>query len=890
MLELKKIVKEYKTGDSWLQALKGVSINFRKSELVAILGASGCGKTTLLNIIGGLDHYTSGDLIINGRSTKEYNDHDWDTYRNHSIGFIFQSYNLIPHQTVLANVELALTLSGVSKGERRQKAINALEKVGLKDQINKKPNQLSGGQMQRVAIARALVNNPEILLADEPTGALDSTTSIQIMDILKEIAKDKLVIMVTHNPDLANMYATRIVKLVDGKIIDDSNPYSDKELKENLKLETTKAQKKTKSMSFFTALALSFNNLMTKKGRTILTSFAGSIGIIGIALILSVSSGVNNYIDTVEQSTMASYPITITETSFDLTSAMNSYNQDHKNVEIHEGYITSNDMMLTMIDSMYSMTTTNNLKKFKEFIEDPSCDIKKYTTDIKYQYQTKLNTYYEYTDNYGKKSHKKTYSNYTEIYEEITQMDMGSYSNYTSSSNSAFSEIIGNEEFLKSQYSLVYGTFPKNKNQVLIVVDENNQISDMVLYALGLKNIDDAIEYQKKLEDYNKDPINNPKPTLPESTAYSYETLCNYKFKLLLDSDYYVINDKGLIEDQTSYKTNLNDRLINLLDNTENVLEICGIVKPSESATMGNVTGGILYTSELMPYLINQINNSDVVKLQQDNPNRNMLLGTEFKEKYTASDTDELTAAFMNLMNNPSLLAKIKASDLAELQKDPTNIELLVSFANKYLISSKETILEQLGYVDFSKPSGISLYPIDFNSKDKIVSIIEDYNKDVSKEDKITYTDMVGLLLSSITIIVNAISYVLVAFVSISLIVSSIMIGIITYISVLERTKEIGILRAIGASKKDVSRVFNAESVTIGFAAGMFGIIISLLLIIPINIVLHKLTSISYLSASLPVLGAVILVLISVFLTFIAGLIPSGIAAKKDPVIALRTE
>ncbi len=870
MLQLKNITKEYSTGGTFLMALKGINISFRDSEFVAVLGPSGCGKTTLLNIIGGLDQYTDGDLVINGISTKEYKDANWDAYRNHSIGFVFQSYNLIPHQTVLSNVELALTLSGVSKSERRSRAIEALEKVGLGDQINKKPNQMSGGQMQRVAIARALVNNPDILLADEPTGALDSETSVQIMEILKEVAKEKLVIMVTHNPDLATTYANRIVKLLDGQITEDSNPFH---VVESNKTSVKKIEK-NKSMSFWTALALSFNNLMTKKGRTILTAFAGSIGIIGIALILSVSSGVTNYIDTVERSTMASYPLSIEKNTADMGSMMSSMLEQESKPSA-DGYIESNEMMITIIDSMSNMLKTNNLTKFKKFLDSEDCKIKDSATDVVYNYSTNLNTYHSTTDSDGNVTYKQTYSSLNSVFTAI--MSKGMVTSNGASDGTIFTQMVGSSDFIKTQYDLIYGEYPnpEKSNQVLILVDENNKISDYTLYALGIRDLNELIDYVTAHEEWEKDPENNIKPELPKATKYTYEELCDYRLKVLLDSDYYKVDNNKLVKrDQ--------NEINQLLTTTTNELEVVGIVKASEESQAASTVGGILYQKALMTSFIDEVNASDVVKLQLDNPTKNVFYDREFDNKYTELDYASIVAT---VMSDQELLMKVY-----EQKYNIQDAKSMVSFANMHMLQDYETILSKLGYVDFENPTSIHIYPKDFDAKEIITNEINRYNDSALEDDKIIYTDLVGLLLSSVTIIVNAISYVLIAFVSISLIVSSIMIGIITYISVLERTKEIGILRAIGASKKDISRVFNAETMTVGFAAGVLGIAVTLLLIIPINLILHSATGISYLSASLPVIGAILLVIISVFLTFIAGLIPSRYAARKDPVVALRSE
>ena len=870
MLSLRKIVKNYVSGEEVVHALKGIDIDFRKSEFVSILGPSGCGKTTLLNIVGGLDKYTNGDLIINGKSTKDFNDKDWDTYRNHTIGFVFQSYNLIPHQTVLENVELALTLSGVSKKERKERAKKALEQVGLHDQIKKKPNQLSGGQMQRVAIARALVNDPDIILADEPTGALDTETSVQIMDILKEISKEKLIIMVTHNPELAETYSNRIIKLVDGRIIGDTNPYKDEGEEEYREYNL---DKKT-SMSFVTALSLSLKNLFTKKARTILTSFAGSIGIVGIALILSVSSGVTNYIDTVERSTMASYPITIEKNTADVTSMMSSF-IDTEITPAEDGYIESNDFMITLMDAMTNMEKENNISKFKEFIESEDGGIKEYTNDIVYNYSAHLNTYY-----FNGTDYKKTYSGYDEVFAYI--MSNGMIEPSGSSSNSIFTQMIGEDEFIESQYKLVHGDYPRNPNEVLISVDENNKISDYVLYSLGLRDLKEVIDYNAALEKHKNDPENNKKPELPKPTKYTYKDICEHEFKVLLDSDLYKIED-GLIKVKSSDEINEHLKSENSI-----TLKISGIVKPSEESQVAMSIGSILYKKDMMMGengFISQVNNSEVVKLQQENSNKNLFYNREFDNPYTEADYMYLVTYLQSDLQL-SLQFYNLYQDLTAFM-DKTKV---INFANEYMLGDYESCLKKLGYIDFSNPNSIYIYPKDFDSKTAITNAISRYNANASDEDEIVYSDMVGLLLESVSIIVDAISYVLIAFVSISLVVSSIMIGIITYISVLERTKEIGVLRAVGASKKDISRVFNAETIIIGFAAGAFGIGLTLLLIIPINIILHAVTGISYLSASLPFLGAVLLVFISMLLTFIAGLIPSSFAAKKDPVIALRTE
>lgn len=910
MLKLKDITKQYITGDTCVNALRGVSIEFRESEFVSILGQSGCGKTTLLNIIGGLDKYTSGDLIINGISTKEYKDSDWDTYRNHSIGFVFQSYNLIPHQSVLSNVELALTLSGVSKAERKRRAIEALERVGLGDQIHKKPNQMSGGQMQRVAIARALVNNPDILLADEPTGALDSETSVQIMNILKEISKDKLIIMVTHNPDLANEYSTRIINLLDGLVISDSNPYTASEEivgKHNailsfeneepyvaegkvtdIKVKTKKVKKKAvnkkkkKSMSFLTALSLSLNNLLTKKSRTFLTSFAGSIGIIGIALILAVSTGVNSYITSVEESTMSSYPLTFQETTMDASALLASFLSNNNSTENQDpNKIYSNDIMTSVIEGVNAGITNNNLTLFKAYIE--ASGIREHSVDIKYNYSAHLNTYWFNTDENGKLTdYHKTYENLGDLMIDAGIFDEGMAGSSSMMGGSPWTELIGNDEYIKSQYDLIDGHFPENDNQIVLIVDSNKQITDYILYSLGIKDIKALEEYVDRMAEA-KEKGEEFTEKLPR-TSYTFDDIYGYRFKVLLDSDFYeyvevkdangnVISQK--IIDRTNQEVAENKSFIDKKIENARELEIVGIICAKESSVTATTVGSIGYTTSLMTAIINDVNGSDVVTSQLNNDKTNLFTGFEFKG-YTL----EMAAALREqLKNNPAI-----APYLGFLTD-----EQLIEMVNEQIGSYKGN-LKKLGYVDFESPSSILIYPKDFESKDAITDLITDYNNNATKENKITYTDTVALLMSSVTTIINAISYVLIAFVAISLIVSSIMIGVITLISVQERTKEIGVLRAIGASKKDVSRVFNAETLIVGFSAGALGILVSLALIVIINIILYSLTELETLKAVLPWGAALILVAISMGLTLISGIIPSRAAAKKDPVIALRTE
>lgn len=867
MLQLKNITKNYLSGDNEVQALKGIDIEFRENEFVSILGQSGCGKTTLLNIIGGLDRYTSGDLIINGKSTKEFKDKDWDTYRNHSVGFVFQSYNLIPHQTVLANVELALTISGGGKAERKKKAIEALQKVGLGDQLNKKPNQMSGGQMQRVAIARALVNDPDILLADEPTGALDSKTSVQVMEILKEISKDRLIIMVTHNPELAKKYSSRIVKLLDGKIIDDSNPYKSSE--EDVKKARNKKDKSGKaSMKFTTAVRLSLNNLMTKKGRTFLTSFAGSIGIIGIALILSLSHGMQSYINRVEEDTLSSYPLTIQEASIDVTSMLEAMMGNGEKEEHNDNKIYSRPIVNNILETVSTKLQTNNLEEFKKYLESGDTNIKDYINAIQYEYNLNLNIY--------KQNEDKTYQqvNPSKVFDELGFGEMMESRQSTSSMMSGsmtmtqtdvWNEMLDNQNLLQSQYDVLAGKWPTKYNEVVLIVDENNEVSDYTLYSLGIKDIKELNESMEKIK-------NKEKVEVGESESYSYDDLLNYKFKILLNTDYY--KESGNAWQDMS---NDDEYMKNVVDNAEEIT-IVGIIKPNEENVSSSGAGMIGYTKELKEYVINKINETEIVKEQKENPNINVFTGIEFPENQNSSfDYSQLTD------EQRMYMATLSEAELAELMKNYAENSTATYDSN----------LSTLGVVDLNKPSTINIYPKDFESKDMITTRISEYNdkqtNDGKEENVITYTDIVGVMMSSVSTIINVISYVLIAFVGISLVVSSIMIGIITYISVLERTKEIGILRSIGASKKDVSRVFNAETLIIGLVAGLIGIVVTLLLNIPINMIIKSIVGISNIS-KLPTAGAIILVVISVGLTMIAGLIPARFAAKRDPVEALRTE
>ena len=870
MLKLKNITKEYVSGDTKVEALKGINIEFRKSEFVSILGQSGCGKTTLLNIIGGLDRYTSGDLIINGKSTKDFKDKDWDEYRNYSIGFVFQSYNLIPHQTVLENVELALTISGVSRKERKQRAIKALEDVGLKEQIHKKPNQLSGGQMQRVAIARALVNDPDIILADEPTGALDTKTSVQIMEILKEISKDKLIVMVTHNPDLAKKYSSRIVKILDGVITDDSKPFT-KEDEEKEK--DTNVKSGRTSMKFFTALRLSLNNLMTKKGRTILTSFAGSIGIIGIALILSISNGVQNYINRVEEETLSSYPITIEESTVDLSSMIQKLMGEQEEGEItkEDGKIYSTDVMTDMISTLSSKIQSNNLTELKKYMEEENNEITNNANAIQYNYDLKLNLYKENTEDGIVKVNPSTTMNALGMGDMLEAKENSSMSAMFGSSMSmsntdVWEEMIDNEELLHSQYDILAGKWPEAYNEVVLIVDGNNQISDYTLYTLGLKD-------QKELEEKWEAVQNGEEVQESEQTSYTYEELLNLSFKLILNSDYYE-KENGLWINKSDDEEYMKEKI-----NTAESIKIVGIIRQNEQSIAAGMSGGIGYLKDLKEYVINKSNESEIVKEQKENPNINVFTGLNFP-----TEGENATFNYEDLSTEQKMaIANLSTEELAKVMET----------YNQNANASYETNLETLGAIDLNNPASINIYPKDFDAKDKITSAIEEYNqkqKDDGKEENvISYTDIVGVMMNSVSQIIDTISYVLIAFVAISLIVSSIMIGIITYISVLERTKEIGILRAIGASKKDISRVFNAETFIVGLIAGLLGIGITILLTFPINSLIYAITGVT-INVALPPIGGIILVIISMILTIIAGLIPSKMASKKDSVEALRTE
>lgn len=1002
MLELKHITKEYPAGGQPVEALKGVDLQFRESEFVSILGPSGCGKTTLLNIIGGLDQYTSGDLVINGRSTKDFKDRDWDAYRNHSIGFVFQSYNLIPHQTVLQNVELALTLSGVSKGERRRRAKEALEQVGLGSQLRKRPSEMSGGQMQRVAIARAIVNDPDIILADEPTGALDTETSIQVMEILKEISKDRLVVMVTHNPDLAQQYSTRIVRMLDGEVTGDTAPLSPEEAQRERAQSSEKAEAARKvkrpSMSFATSFTLSLKNLFTKKGRTALTSFAGSIGIIGIALIYAVSQGTTSYIDAIQEDTLSSYPLTLEAQTMDLGSLMEEFidaaqsDGDHDMDSVYE-----KPMVYNMVNALSAADTIeNDLRSFKEYLEkrraDPEDPLYSAISGVQYTYDTQLLVYTETVD--GAILHSDSQELMEDLLREYFGIDMssmndlrdsyGGMSALSSLSPSGSSMVLWQEmlsgddgalisPLLESQYDLVYGSWPNDYNEVVLVLDENNELDDMALYALGLKP-------QEEMDAIMQAAVDQTEVEL-DSQNWSYEDICSREYRTILNSDCYAFDQAS------SLYTDLRDTdagLRYLYDNGI-PLKVSGIIRPNENASAHMLSGSIGYTSALTEYMAQQAADSPAVQAQLDDPNKDIFTGLPFQETTGDLTAEEKEAAFREYV---SLLdEKGKAETYLAIQSIPTQeqvdeavsqstgsmdraqmeeslstaltsqagldegevkdyvssmsdqelSDLFTQMAEEqyraqyaagvqeqmagmdtaqlaaaldaametyttdqcgeyydqaltFSDSTYEDNLKTLGYVDLDDPATINMYAASFEDKDVIEQAIADYNDSVDDLQQIQYTDYIGLMMSSITTIINAITYVLIAFVAVSLVVSSIMIGVITLISVQERTKEIGILRAIGASKRNVSRMFNAETIIIGFASGALGVIITGLLCIPINLILHNVTGIQTLNAYLPPQVALILILISTGLTLFSGIIPSRSAAKKDPVVALRTE
>ena len=1024
MLNLKSIRKDYVTASETVHALKGVSISFRKTEFVSILGPSGCGKTTLLNIIGGLDHYTDGDLMIGNRSTKEYGDRDWDVYRNHRVGFIFQSYNLIPHQNVLTNVELALTIAGISKEERVARAKEALDKVGLKGQYYKKPNQLSGGQCQRVAIARALVNNPEILLADEPTGALDTVTSVQIMDLIREIAKERLVVMVTHNPELAEEYSTRIVRLIDGEIIEDTNPMTEAEeeaelleikkeeekiAKELAKLEKREQRRKIKQskekakMSFFTAFKLSLKNLFTKKGRSTLTAFAGSIGIIGIALILAVSSGMTAYINSVQESTLSAYPLTLESTTIDITALIESFAEKDDTVDHPLDGVYKDPMIKELVDALSKVEENeNDLAAFKTYLEaelaNPESELYGAVSGVQYSYNINIPIYTKNKNGDIIKSDKG---------ELLTKMmsdfmlglaEKEGLSNNMSSADSSMSSAMmgsmmgvqlwqellpgladenGNRPYvsdvLYNQYDVVHGRWPSAANEIVLVLNDKNEIDDLTLYALGLLS-------EEEIDAIITAAVNGT--TLPDSqNKWTYEEICNLTFKTILPYDFYV--KQGDI-----YKDMSKDSImLNALYNKAYEIKVVGIIRPNEETDAAMLNGSLAYTYAFTEHVINEAYNSDVVKAQLANPKIDVTTGLPFKDNTGSLTPEQKKTEFINYLTNLNdeqraemyvsimclkaeaeqldatveyFLSTMQDKDaviamiLANLGEDSSvDPETLVAYFNDMTLDELKALLRpeivkmcrqnihdnvkaalesvptemklmqleaemstasdetystwydeltefsyqgyddaliKIGCVDLDSPYTINLYASTFEAKDIIVAAIDNYNSSVPEDKKIAYTDIMGILMSSITTIINAITYVLIAFVAISLVVSSIMIGVITLISVQERTKEIGVLRAIGASKRDVSSMFNAETIIIGLASGLLGILITYLLCIPINLILHALTGISNLSAILPVGGAITLVLISVFLTLFAGFIPSRSAAKKDPVVALRTE
>ena len=1006
MLELKEIRKDYPAGDDIVHALKGINLQFRKNEFVSILGPSGCGKTTLLNIIGGLDKYTSGDLIINGRSTKDFKDRDWDTYRNHSIGFVFQSYNLIPHQSVLQNVELALSLTGVSRAERKERAKKALEQVGLGNQLYKKPSQMSGGQMQRVAIARALVNNPDIILADEPTGALDTETSVQVMDILKEISKDKLIIMVTHNPELAEKYSTRIIRLLDGELTSDSQPLTDEDIKKEMAVveEKKAGQKKKKekmpSMSLLTSFSLSLKNLIAKKGRTILTSFAGSIGIIGIALILSISQGLTTYIDLVQESTLASYPLTIQATTVDMSTLMQTFMGTASDDEEHDkDAIYSQQVLYEMVEAMNNLETTeNDLKAFKKYIETEyakeGSDLNKAINGIQYTYALDLLVYTENVD--GKIIPSDTQELLAELMAEVIRQSMseedaatsGNIAELMTSSPMAsmgaggmtlWQEMLSGDngklvnDLLEDQYDVIYGSWPNSYNEIVLVVDENNELDDMTLYALSLES--------KETMDAIMDAAMNKTDLEATEKSWSYEEICDMEFRVILNSSCYSY-DK-----QTGTYTDLRKTeagLKYLYDNAVK-LKVSGIIRPNEDADNTMLIGSIGYTNKLTEYVIEHAKDADSIKAQLANPTVDIFTNLPFEDN-TTSLTDEVKAehfreylkdltveekakTYVEIMSIPSaeqlklmvdqamngmdratieatltqVMAQqmgMDAEEIAEYLADMSDDDLFKSFRQlmeeqvkmqyaaqvaqqmammpaeqkavaldlaaqaytteqcatyydevlEFSKSTYELNLYELGYVDIESPASVNLYASSFENKDIIEEAIADYNKSVDEVKQIKYTDYIGIMMSSITTIINAITYILIAFVAISLVVSSIMIAVITLISVQERTKEIGILRAMGASKRNVSVMFNAETILIGLASGVLGVVVTVLLCFPINAIIHAVTGIYNMNAYLPFKAALILIAISVILNLFSGLIPARSAAKKDPVVALRTE
>ena len=1000
MLELKNIVKEYPAGGQPVEALKGVSLQFRESEFVSILGPSGCGKTTLLNIIGGLDQYTSGDLVINGRSTKDYKDRDWDAYRNHSVGFVFQSYNLIPHQTVLQNVELALTLSGVSKAERRRRAKEALERVGLGSQLKKRPSEMSGGQMQRVAIARAIVNDPDIVLADEPTGALDTETSVQVMEILKEISKDRLIVMVTHNPELAQRYSTRIVRMLDGQVTGDTAPLTPEEAQKeraaSVKKDEAARKAKRPSMSLWTSFGLSLKNLFTKKGRTALTSFAGSIGIIGIALIYAVSQGTTAYIDAVQEDTLSSYPLTLQSQEMDLGSLMEEFIDAAQSTDEHQlDGVYQKPMIYDMVNALSSSETIeNDLASFKTYLEqrlkDPEDPLYNAVSGVQYTYDPQLLVYTENVD--GDILLSDSQELMEDLLQEYFSIDMAAMSDLRSSygmdslassmgggSMVLWQEMLPGDDgalispMLEDQYDLVYGSWPNDYNEVVLVLDENNELDDMALYALGLKP-------QEEMDAIMQAAVDQTEVEL-EDQSWSYEEICSREYKTVLNADCYAYDEaSGLYVDLRD-----TDAGLRYLYDNGITLQVSGIIRPNEDASAHMLSGSIGYTSALTEHLAQASQDSAAIQAQMDSPNRDIFTGLPFQES-TGNLTDEekesafrsyvsgleeqdkaetylaiqslptqeqidqavgqstgsmsreeMESTLQEALTSQASLDESQVEDYIAAMSDEELSDLFTQMAEEqfkaqyaaqvqqqlaamepaqmaaaldaamdtyttqqcaqyydevltFSDSTYEENLVQLGYIDLADPASISLYAASFEDKDVIEQAIADYNETKDDLEQIQYTDYIGLMLSSITTIINAITYVLIAFVAVSLVVSSIMIGVITLISVQERTKEIGILRAIGASKRNVSSMFNAETVIIGFTSGALGVLITWVLCIPINAILHHLTGIQTLSAFLPLPTALVLVLISTALTLFSGIIPSRSAAKKDPVVALRTE
>lgn len=925
MLQLRNIRKTYTTGDFTQVALNGVSLDLRDNEFVAILGPSGSGKTTLLNIVGGLDRYEDGDLIINGVSTKEYRDRDWDAYRNHTIGFVFQSYNLIPHQTVLANVELALTISGVSRRERRKRAREALEQVGLAEHIHKRPNQLSGGQMQRVAIARALVNDPHIVLADEPTGALDSETSVQIMELLKEVARDRLVVMVTHNPDLAEQYATRIVRLKDGSVIDDTRPVTEEELDPATPMHRSMGKA---SMSFRTSLSLSFKNLWTKKARTLLTAFAGSIGIIGIALILALSTGVNTYINNIQQDAMNAYPIIINAETVDMSSLMSSAGlMASKAAEVDEDRdkVYANNSLLEMDANMNASITENDLTAFKNYLDDPDSDIQQYLGENGVVYTYNVDFDVLTTDTAGSiintnRDTKTTMDDMEENQSNMENSEIAINMNPMLAGSTVgaenFDEIIpGSSEdalispVISDSYDMVCGKWPEAYNEVVLVLDDKNSIPSSVLYQLGVLSSDDYDAILDALDAGEE----------ADTPSWSYDDLMNKRFRLVPACDYYIDNGDGTfkdVHDDLSYQQQMYDNGLELV--------VSGIIRPKDGSENASIQSNVAYTRALTDYLIDYTNNSAVVKAQEATPSINVLNGVEFEAADDAAKAADATAYMQNLgisekaslytmmmysaaqenasaeggdMSAMAAMSSMGGDETAMaaaldawLASEPDQA-LLVDFYDQYLGDvTYEDNLTSFGKVSLDAPYSISIYTDTFEAKEGVAACIENYNADRPEEEQITYTDYISLLTNSLTSMVNVVTYVLIAFVAVSLIVSCIMIGIITHISVMERTKEIGILRAIGASKRNISQVFNAETLIIGLCSGALGVGISVALTYPINAILKQLIESTSVTVYLPAQAGAVLVLISVVITMIGGMIPARKAAKKDPVIALRTE